>query len=170
MISCFNERLKLHRTLVAKNLLTMIGYPGVSAIELEESARQHDLSKYEEPEHTAYVYLTWKYYCQKNAKEYQSNHYIEKIIETGWRHHIEHNSHHPEAHIHFNQMSLLDRIEMISDWTAISQENGLQSCRNWAEDNMHKKWQFSEEMQKHIFILIDELDRRNRHNRDCNHD
>lgn len=42
------------------------------------------------------------------------------------------NRHHPESKAHDNSnMTMLDLIEMVCDWTAISQEYGNLSCKKW---------------------------------------
>lgn len=59
-------------------------------------------------------------------------------------------------------MSNLDIIEMVADWTAISQEQNADkgTCLTWAELNLDKKWCFSSEKKELIYKTIHEIDYR----------
>jgi len=94
---------------VQDNLLEFILFLGARA-------RSHDASKLEAPEKEMYDEFT----PRLRALTYGSDEYKECLKEMGaaLKHHYENNSHHPE---HFpdgiNDMSLLDLIEMLADWT-----------------------------------------------------
>lgn len=163
MEEIFVVRAKLHRSLVKKNLLMMQGYFGLSKELLHKTAELHDLSKYKSPERLAYIWMTWMYHCKNHGIGFQYPVGIEAVVQQGWQHHITHNTHHPESHADLNKMSTLDIVEMVCDWTAISQENNPDepSCMSWAIDNIDKKWHFSLSQKKIIFATIQELDKRN---------
>lgn len=163
MEEVFVARAKLHRSLVKKNLLMMQGYLGLSKELLHKTADLHDLSKYESSERVAYIWMTWMYHCKSEGISFQYPIDIEAVVQQGWQHHITHNAHHPESHADLNQMSFLDIVEMVCDWTAISQENtpNNPSAMAWAIDNLDKKWNFSDLQKKLIFSTIEELDKRN---------
>jgi hypothetical protein len=166
MEQLFVERTQLHQTWVQKNLLLMTGYLDLPFAVLDEAAAQHDQSKFNEPERTAYIWLTWLYHCKNNDIPFDYPCGVEAIVLHGWQHHIRSNSHHPEAHASPDNMSDLEIVEMVCDWTAISQELNLNggSCMPWARLHIDKKWRFSSARKDLIFATIRELDKRNRAN------
>lgn len=159
----FINREKYHRLLVKKNLLKMQGHLGLSLELLNEVAMRHDQSKFTEPERTAYMWMSWMYHCKNSSILFQYPEGVEAVVLEGWQQHIHSNAHHPEAHSHLDLMSELDILEMVCDWTAISQENNINngSCMEWAILNIDKKWCFSTMKKDQIFAIIRELDRRN---------
>jgi len=140
----------------------MNGYLNTSHQVLAQRAQAHDLSKRSPLESRAYTYLDWRFYCQAQQLSINYPTAIEQAINQGWQQHLHNNRHHPEFHLDCNQMSMLDLIEMVCDWTAISQElqQGNGSCKNWAKENIDKKWKFNERTKQLIFTIIDELDKR----------
>jgi hypothetical protein len=167
MIALFEKRTKHHIALVKKNLLQMEGYLGIDINFLQELACMHDKSKYDESERISYIWMTWMYYCKNNNIPFTYPKNIEQMVFQGWQHHLCHNSHHPEAHASHDAMTDANIIEMIADWTAISQENNHSngSCYLWAEENIDKKWNFSVDKKQLIFKTIQEMDYRNGKNR-----
>ncbi len=162
MEQTFITRTHLHRRLVRKNLLLMQGYLDIPLDKLKEIADKHDKSKFKEPERIGYIWMTWKYHCHNKGITFDYPDGIANIVFQSWQHHIHNNSHHPEAHSHPNAMSQIDMIEMVCDWTAISQENNPTngSCLAWASINMDKKWNFSLARKDFIFATIHELEQR----------
>ncbi len=161
VIDFFESRTRLHVELVRDNLELMHGFMGVEPELLDVRASNHDLSKYDEIERLAYIWLGWKYLNHAIDQTYGRD--IEEAIRIGRRQHFEKNAHHPEYHSDVNQMTLLDLIEMVCDWTAIAQENGtkVSSCYFWASLNLGQRWTFDSERKNLIFKIIAELDRRN---------
>lgn len=162
MMSLFEERSRLHMALVNKNLLLMEGYLGCNIDELKQRGLQHDISKHHEPERTAYIWMTWMYYCKNKDTAFTYPPGVEKIVILGHQKHIHHNLHHPEAHHLPDAMSELDIVEMVADWMAISQENphSTINCLLWAKQNIDKKWQFSLAKKQLIFTTINEMHHR----------
>lgn len=144
-----------HIELVKQNLLRMEGYEGLSLVELTERAIEHDQSKFSEEEREGYIWLTWMY---QNRAVSQPN-FIRNRVEKSLQRHRQSNRHHPEAHSNPNDMSLLDLVEMVCDWTAVAQQIGESSALAWARANI-KRWPFSAASQEKVFNIIDELDRR----------
>jgi hypothetical protein len=59
-------------------------------------------------------------------------------------------------------MSVLDMIEMVCDWTAMSQELGQGgSARQWADKNIGVRWKFDKAHADMIYNMIDWLDEKN---------
>ena len=123
---------------------------------LIEQAEEHDSSKYENPEYIPYIYLTWKYKCKSEGKEFTLPKILEDRIDIATEHHVRHNPHHPEHHGDYNKMSLLDIGEMVADWCAMSKELGVDP-KEWADNNIGKKWNFNEEQSELIYSLIDKV-------------
>jgi Family of unknown function (DUF5662) len=87
--------------------------------DLAHRAVTHDLSKFEDPEKTAWDIAT------PRLKEtvYGSDEYRATLreIKPAVQHHYQENTHHPEHYEDgVNGMSLLDLIEMLCDWKAAS--------------------------------------------------
>ena len=74
-------------------------------------------------------------------------------------HHVTTNRLHPEAHANPNDMSDVDLIEMVCDWTAMAQEFEGGSARAWADKTVGKRVAFNAEKRQFIYRVIDELDR-----------
>ena len=165
MEALFISRMALHQELVKKNLLAMHSYRGIKLALLLERANNHDASKYLFPERDSYIWINWKYKCEREKIAFTYPKAVEETVMQGWRHHITTNAHHPEAHANENKMQLIDMIEMVCDWTAISQEIncGVGSALVWAEQNIESKWNFSNKNRQLIFSIIKELDERNQY-------
>jgi len=86
---------------------------------LDTRAAMHDASKLEAPEKAAYDALMD--FKASHDMTYGSPEYAEglKILGPALDHHYANNSHHPQFHANgIAGMSLLDLIEMLSDWKA----------------------------------------------------
>lgn len=152
----FVARTLKHIAMVRKNLEKFENYQGLSIADLRIRGEIHDQSKFSAEEIEAYTYLNWSYHTQTPISQEHRD-----LISQGLKTHALQNLHHPEAHNNVNDMSLLDLVEMIADWTAIAQENGKKSCLTWAQENLEKKWNFSDEKKELIFSLINEMDKKN---------
>lgn len=158
----FKNRLQMHQSLVYKNIMLMNGYQSLSLALLEERGLQHDHSKFNEPERTAYIWLTWMYHCKSQQIPFVCESDVDQMINIGWQHHIKNNLHHPEAHQNQNTMQVIDIVEMVCDWMAIHQETYQSpgSCLHWAENTLANKWHFSASKKQFIFATINELEHR----------
>lgn len=91
MESWFDERTRKHIALVQKYARKIVkAFPSFE--ELLDVVQEHDAMKFEEPERTPYVFLTW----QGKDPDYQ---YTDAIKDMGHRatlHHVRNNEHHPE--------------------------------------------------------------------------
>lgn len=161
MQELFRKRTLMHIELVGKNLMKFDSYQGLCLSDLKQRAMEHDLSKFSDEEIEGYTWLTWNYHCKANNIPFELNSKMSEVIGLSLKTHAHRNLHHPEAHADVNNMGLLDIVEMIADWTAVAQENGRTSCREWALENLSKKWNFSQEKLDLIFEVINELDLRN---------
>lgn len=150
----FIKRTNHHIDLVKKNLLYFINnwyYPHG----LRERASRHDKSKFEESERIGYIYRTWQSYCVLNNIEFS---YPEEIVKEAINHHLKNNSHHPEFYSCPDDMTEMDMIEMVCDWTAMSEEFGEVSAKSFADKVLGTKYLFHNENIKKIYGYISLLE------------
>jgi hypothetical protein len=91
-------------------------------LRLSHRAKEHDLSKLQEPEKSAFDELTprlWE--STYGSLEYEA---LRASMGEALAHHYAHNRHHPE---HFPDgvlgMNLLDLVEMLCDWKAATERH-----------------------------------------------
>jgi hypothetical protein len=168
----FNERTERHIARVQKYAKKIADiFPNLSDVIIQ--AKNHDTSKYEEPEYTPYVHLTWRYKCRDEGGDYE----IPVDHHEATLHHIKNNRHHPEFHdpgvndkslnrenrdsipdraTDGTKMTYIDIAEMVADWMAMSEEKGG-NPKDWADSNVNKRWLFSENQVKAIYKIIDKV-------------
>ncbi len=150
-------------------------YPHYSK-ELIGLGAKHDISKLYLPERQPYIYLTWQTHMRKKGKGFIINDKMQNRIHEMTFHHVKNNPHHPEFHapnlkvnpidvndrtkrtvkIDATAMSELYLIEMVCDWSAVSEElhgNLIQ----WVDDSIASRWTFSESQINFIYELIEIL-------------
>lgn len=164
----FEERTYRHIALVQKAARKVAGtYPDEFSV-LIDIVEDHDASKFEEPERTPYIELTWN---KKNNIKAKPE--LQKDITIATLHHIKNNAHHPEywledktkanlsstnrdESIECVDASNMDDIaiaEMVCDWVAMSEELQTNTAREWYNDVKDVRWHFSDKQDK----LIDRL-------------
>lgn len=154
--------------------------PDMSDEDKESRKEAHDQSKFEAPEHEAYVWVTWKYKCMddgKNFEDYNPPEDIDDLMNQATHHHITTNSHHPEYHspdqqdllnrddrdkppekmVDATSMPDLDIMEMCADWSAMSAERGTNTPQEWAKSNVNVRWKFTEEQEELIYKTLDSI-------------
>lgn len=175
----FLKRTLTHILRVKRNVLALVeaDFP-VDAIALMQQNARHDATKFEEPEKSIYVDLTWRYRCERLGVPFEvddPDEFQERVAEATL-HHIKHNPHHPEffapaAHINKKNrdappeemvdgtfMSDIGLVEMCCDWVAMSQElAGHNSAHEWAKANVNVRWKFTDEQVKRIYETLDTL-------------
>ena len=90
-------------------------YMAILTKDLIDRSLEHDKSKMREGECKEYAEAI----PELNKVEYQSKEYHKacETLEDGWQHHIKENRHHVEHHKNgIDDMTLVDLIEMLSDW------------------------------------------------------
>ena len=175
--SWFEERTYRHIDLV-KKAAKMIADKYPEFEDLINKAADHDASKFEEPERTPYISISWRHKLEDkefdpiNGKGYQNPGKLEKKEENdATLHHIKSNSHHPEFWnkeeanlsaecrdksdhcIDASKMEPLAIAEMVADWQAMSWELKKNTAREWYDKQKNVRWKFSDEQNK----LIDKL-------------
>ena len=173
----FIERTNRHIALVQQAAKKIVAkYPEFQA--LLDQVQKHDASKFEEPERTPYVSISWRHKLENdgfdpiNGKGYQTPGLLDKKDENqATLHHIRTNSHHPEFHnqaeanlspecrdkslhcIDASAMPDIDIAEMIADWQAMTEELKKNTTREWFNKQQDVRWHFS----PHQVELIDKL-------------
>jgi hypothetical protein len=129
--------------------------------ELTERAKVHDASKFGPEERLPYVWLTEYHRSRRNGEPFEYPTGVAERVKLAIHHHVTTNRHHPEFHADPNDMSDVDLIEMVCDWTAMAQEFGQDggSARGWADKTVGKRVAFSAEKRRFIYQVIEELDR-----------
>lgn len=160
MLEFFERRTRAHIARVAR-CLKLVAKDSPHAAELIERAGVHDASKFGPEERVPYVWLTEYHRCRRLGVPFEYPAGVAEQVRSAIRHHVTSNRHHPEAHADPSAMSDVDLIEMVCDWTAMSQESGQDggSARGWAERALREKFAFDPERQRFILQTIEALDR-----------
>jgi hypothetical protein len=172
MLAWFKKRTEMHINLVKKYCKKIEEYDDRFKGLLEQ-AKDHDASKFEDPEIDPYVYVTWQYYCKEHNREFKAPEGMKEEMNLATQHHVLNNDHHPEAHsdkevglinrenrdlppseiVDATKMPDMDLAEMLADWMAVSEEKGTQP-KSWADKNVNIRWKFTDEQKDLIYELI----------------
>ena len=121
MVAFYERRTEGHIERV-RRCLTVMASATEYADELNERARLHDASKYGPEERIPYIWLTEFHRCRRAGEPFTYPDGMEERVRAAIEHHMAVNRHHPDFHADPNDMSDVDLIEMVCDWTAMSQE------------------------------------------------
>jgi len=159
MIAFFELRTREHIERVRRCLTVMASLTEYTA-ELNERARIHDASKYGPEERVPYIWLTEFHRCQRAGEPFSYPDGIKEHVRSAINHHMKTNRHHPEFHSDPNDMTDVDIIEMVCDWTAMSQEFDQDdpSARGWADKTIGHRFHLSESRRQFVYDMIDLLD------------
>jgi len=189
----FNDRTSKHIELVqqaAKKIEQAHILNGEDCGNLMNRVVVHDASKFEEPERTPYISITWRHkledeqgeYDPINNKGYQTPGLLAKEDENqATLHHVTTNSHHPEFHlknkedaninvedrdksdkvVDVSAMPAIDIAEMIADWQAMSEELQKNTAREWFDKQKDVRWHFSDEQVELIDKLLKVFEKEN---------
>jgi hypothetical protein len=130
--------------------------------ELIERAKTHDASKFGDEERIPYVWLTEYHRCRRTGEPFSYPEGMAEKVKWAIHHHVTTNRHHPDFHADPNDMTDVDLIEMVCDWTAMAQEFGQDggSARGWADKTIGTRVAFNADKRRFIYRMIEELDRR----------
>jgi hypothetical protein len=107
------------------------------AKDIQHRGQTHDTSKLKEPEKTVFESVTHKL----KTLTYGSDEYKETLKELGpaLDHHYQSNDHHPEHFEHgFDDMNLLQLIELCVDWKAAQERHADSSIERTLEINKER--------------------------------
>jgi hypothetical protein len=160
MLAFYQRRTNEHIERVQR-CLTLLAAVTDFGDELAQRARVHDRSKFGPEERVPYVWLTEYHRCRRTGEPFQYPKGVEEQVKLAIRHHVTTNRHHPEFHADPNDMSEVDLIEMVCDWTAMAQEFGEVggSARTWADKVVGKRVAFNPDKRRFIYRMIELLDR-----------
>ena len=136
----------------------------------------HDYLKFQEPELTPYIRLTWQHKLD-NYNSYKKPGIInDKEINAATLDHIKRSSHHPEFWtdqtknilntedkdkapeeiVDATKMPLTYVACMVADWCAMAEEL-KNSPIDWADNNINVRWKFTDEQRNFIYKLLKEI-------------
>ena len=174
MIDWYHLRTNNHINCVRRNCEHLAGkYPDIGE-ELVKAGEVHDGSKFEDPEYSSYILITWRYKCADEGKEFEIPGTIDKDATF---HHIKHNKHHPEywsdcgndvlnsanrdkpstTMVDGSGMSDVAIAEMCCDWHAVSLERG-NTAKDWADSNINVRWAFTDDQISKIYEYLAALE------------
>ncbi len=159
MVAFYERRTNEHIERVRKCLALLAQATGYDE-ELLEWARVHDASKFGPEERVPYIWLTEYHRCRRGGKPFEYPEGMAQRVKLAIHHHVTTNRHHPEFHADPNDMSDVDLIEMVCDWTAMAQEFGEAggSAQGWADKTVGKRVAFDAGKRQLIYRIIAELD------------
>ncbi len=75
-------------------------------------------------------------------------------------HHVTTNRHHADFHLNPHDMTDVDLIEMVCDWTAMSQkfQQDCGSARGWADKTIGHRLQLNNDRREFVYRMIELLD------------
>jgi hypothetical protein len=160
MVAFYERRTREHIERV-RRCLALLARVTDYGEDLLERARVHDASKFGPEERIPYVWLTECHRCRRDGEPFEYPEGVAEKVKRAIRHHVTTNRHHAEFHADPNDMSEVDLIEMVCDWTAMAKEFGQDggSARGWADQTIGKRVAFNAEKQRFIYRIIEELDK-----------
>lgn len=159
MVAFYERRTSEHIERV-RRCLELMAAATVYADELIARAKVHDASKFGSDERIPYIWITEFHRCRHSGTPFDYPRGMEGQVNLAIAHHMRTNRHHPEYHADPNDMSDVDLIEMICDWTAMSQEFGQDggSARSWADRTIGIRVHFNDAIREFIYGMIELLD------------
>lgn len=160
MEAAFDQRTHEHIDRVRKCLEWLAGQ-SPHAKELLERAAVHDASKFGVEERVPYIWLTEFHRCRRAGLPFAYPEGMEEKVRFAIRHHVTNNRHHAEFHTSPADMSEVDLIEMVCDWTAMAQEFGEDqgSARGWAKKRLGTSLVLDPWQCKLVYETIEALER-----------
>ncbi|WP_306796935.1 DUF5662 family protein [Rhodopirellula halodulae] len=159
MVTLYERRTAEHIDRVRRCLAVMASVTEY-ADELDARARVHDASKYGPEERIPYIWLTEFHRCRRSSEPFAYPDGMEERVRSAIDHHMTTNRHHPDFHSDPNDMTDVDLIEMVCDWTAMSQEYGQDggSARGWADKTIGNRLHLNESKRRFVYEMIELLD------------
>ena len=160
MIEFYHRRTREHIARVASNLMLLAGVTDHGE-QLIARTKVHDASKFGPQERVPYIWLTEFHRCRRNGEPFDYPDGIEQQVKRATHHHLTSNRHHYQFHADPNDMTEVDLIEMVCDWTAMSQEFDQDggSARAWADKTIGNHVKFNTAKTQFIYEMIAELDK-----------
>jgi hypothetical protein len=159
MINFFERRTAEHIHRV-RRCLEVLAASSIHGRELLERADRHDASKFGSEERIPYIWLTEFHRCRTMGEPFQYPEKMEEQVRAAIKHHVTTNRHHPEFHADPDDMTDVDLMEMVCDWTAMSQEFQQDggSAKAWADRTIGHRVHWNASSQQIIYQTISQLD------------
>jgi hypothetical protein len=159
MVAFFDRRTKAHIQRV-QTCLALLAAVTEYGPELVQRGAVHDASKFGPEERVPYIWLTERHRRRQNGEAFEYPSGVQELVSQAIQHHLTTNRHHPEYHADPNEMSDIDLIEMVCDWTAMSQEFEQDggSARGWADKTIGARIAFNADKRQFIYRIIELLD------------
>lgn len=159
MIAFYERRTQEHIDRVRRCLQLMASATEYTN-EVNERAEVHDASKFGPEERIPYIWLTEFHRCRRTGTPFSYPDGMEERVQAAIDHHMRVNRHHPDFHADPNNMTDVDLIEMVCDWTAMAQEFDQDggSARGWADKTIGKRLMLNDERREFVYRMIDLLD------------
>ncbi len=160
----FINKTTTHIRLVQENMKKIAlngGIFGVKPVDIIRRAFLHDHSKFDKSIYEGYILYNVRNHAREQnlpIPEYSKE--LDEYIFNCVKKHRSQSRHHPEYYNDVNEMQPMDLIEMICDWTSISQEFKTQvykSSRDFANFSIGNMYMFDEIHTKQIYDLIELL-------------
>lgn len=161
MIAYYDKRTNAHIERVRRCL-----YLIASATDFKEEllvrAELHDASKFSPEEYIPYIWLTEYHRCRRAGEPFEYPEGGRTQVRKAIDHHVTSNRHHAEFHADPNDMTDVDIIEMICDWTAMEHEYGdpSGSAREWADKTIGDRLALNQERRDFAYSIIELLDQK----------
>lgn len=157
-----------------KILLKCFPFNSNDKFEFISIIKNHDASKWEEPERSLYMLISWRYHVEEDKfKELNIPEWLLNEMTKITEYHTKNNKHHPEywdnslisgfidntdrdktdVMVNATEMPDLYILEMICDWCSVSEERGTDPL-DWADNNVNKRWKFTNEQVDLIYNSI----------------
>lgn len=148
-------RIFRHQTLVKNLMLKCAKYLDFDLKDIINRAENHDKSKLSDQEYLGSMLMGLKHEYNQELNEQE-----QKTIDETILIHYNNNSHHPEHYSNCNQMTNLDLLEMVCDWTARAMEKTPQtpSATNFASQNVGSKYNFEQAHINTVYQYIKIMD------------
>ena len=171
MLDWYERRTAKHIRLVQKWAGRIAEFDGAFS-DLPGVAAVHDRLKYDEPERTPYIWITWQYRCKELGRPFACPVGMRELMNDATQHHVLSNPHHPEFWapvspglrdrenrdrvsdlVDATKMSRLALMEMLSDWCAMSEEKGS-DVRDWMDKNIGVRWKFTNDQVREMERVV----------------
>lgn len=99
MVNWFKTRTTNHINLVQKYCYRICKLPSLSfneSLGIIKQGLSHDKLKWQNPERSPYILITWSYYCKDHNIEFNISSDIQDLMNKATEHHIINSYHHPE--------------------------------------------------------------------------
>ena len=119
MLAFYEHRTKEHIERV-RRCLALLAEVTDYGPDLIERGTAYDASKFAPEERIPYVWLTEFHRCRRSGEPFEYPARMAERVRRAIHHHVTSNRHHPEFHADPNDMTDVDLIEMVCDWTAMA--------------------------------------------------